>query len=168
MEPRDLIVLTPSGAADPSLAIAACRAGARGVLDLEFGSPPSAAAALARFARFAGDAFGVQLRADSTDLFALLVEFKPACVILAGADQPALAARVRELKAAGIEVLREAVSVAEAKCAVELGVSGIVLKGHEAGGRVGADTSFVLLQKWRQYADKNRSEEHTSELQSLV
>ena len=76
-------------------------------------------------------------------------------MILAGADQPTLAARVHELKAAGIEVLREAVSVAEAKHAVELGVGGIVLKGHEAGGRVGADTSFVLLQKWRQFADKN-------------
>ena len=38
MEPRDLIVLTPSGAADPSLAIAACRAGAWGVLDLEHAS----------------------------------------------------------------------------------------------------------------------------------
>ena len=155
MEPRDLIVLTPSGAADPSLAIAACRAGARGVLDLEFASPPSAAAALARLARFAGDTFGAQLRPDSSDLFALLAEFKPAHVILAGADHPALAARVAELKAAGIDVLREAVSVAEAKHAAELSVSGIILKGHEAGGRVGADTSFVLLQKWRQYAGKN-------------
>jgi acyl transferase domain-containing protein/NAD(P)H-dependent flavin oxidoreductase YrpB (nitropropane dioxygenase family)/NAD(P)-dependent dehydrogenase (short-subunit alcohol dehydrogenase family)/acyl carrier protein len=159
MEPRDLIVLTPSGAAEPSLAIAACRAGACGVLDLEYApdATPQASlqAALTRLARFAGPAFGVQLRADSAELFALVAPFKPACVILAGADSPHLAACVRELKAAGIEVLREAVSVSEAAKAVELGATGIILKGHEAGGRVGADTSFVLLQKWRQYAAKH-------------
>ncbi|MBP3957468.1 acyltransferase domain-containing protein [Gemmata sp. G18] len=155
MEPRDLIVLTPSGAADPSLAIAACRAGARGVLDLEFGSRPFASQALTKLARFA-TGFGVQLRADAADLFDLLGQFKPALVILAGADHPALATRIRDLKAAGVEVLREATSVAEAAHAVELGVAGVVLKGHEAGGRVGADTSFVLLQRWRQFADKNR------------
>lgn len=157
MEPRDLIVLTPSGAADPSLAIAACRAGAWGVLDLEFGSSSSALAALRRLARFASPHFGVQLRADSVELFALLVQHKPARVILAGADCSSLAIRIRELNAAGIEVLREAVSVAEAKHAVELGANGIILKGHEAGGRVGADTSFVLVQKWR-HANKNGSE----------
>jgi len=155
MEPRDLIVLTPSGTADPSLAIAACRAGACGVLDLEFSSPSSAREALSRLARFASPHFGVQLRADSAELFAVLAQYKPTRVILAGSDRSNLAIQIRELNAAGIEVLREAVSVAEAKHAVEFGASGIILKGHEAGGRVGADTSFVLVQKWRQYADKN-------------
>ncbi len=155
MEPRDLIVLTPAGAADPSLAIAACRAGAWGVLDLEFGSPPAATAALARLAKFA-TGYGVQLRSDATDLFDLFKQFKPACVILAGADHASLAARVRDLQAAGVEVLREATSVAEAAAAVKAGVTGVVLKGHEAGGRVGADTSFVLLQKWRRHADKHQ------------
>lgn len=154
MEPRDLIVLTPAGAAEPSLAIAACRAGAVGVLDLEFCSRSLALPALTRLARFASG-FGVQLRTDSVDLFDLLSQFKPACVILAGADHPTLAGRVRDLKTAGATVLREALSVAEAKYAVELGVTGVILKGHEAGGRVGADTSFVLLQKWRRFADEN-------------
>jgi hypothetical protein len=32
----EIIAVTPPGAVDPSLAIAACRAGARGFLDLEF------------------------------------------------------------------------------------------------------------------------------------
>ena len=52
MEPHDLIVLTPTGGADPSLAIAACRAGAWGVLDLEHTSPLAARPALVRLARF--------------------------------------------------------------------------------------------------------------------
>ena len=29
-----------------------------------------------------------------------------------------------------------------------MGVDGLVLKGHEAGGFVGEDSTFVLLQKW--------------------
>ncbi|MFM8275133.1 MAG: nitronate monooxygenase, partial [Gemmata sp.] len=155
MDSRDLLVLTPAGAADPSFAIAAGRAGARGVLDLEFGSPSPAAQALQRLRRFAGAAFGVQLRADAPDLFELLTQHQPALVILTGADAPELAARVDTLKAARVEVLCEAVSVAEAARAAELGCAGVVLKGHEAGGRVGADTSFVLIQKWRQYADRH-------------
>jgi NAD(P)H-dependent flavin oxidoreductase YrpB (nitropropane dioxygenase family) len=154
MEPRDVIVLTPAGAADPSLAIAAARAGACGVLDLEFAAPGAAETALAKLARFA-TGFGVQLRADAADPFDLLHTFQPGVVVLAGADSPALASRVEELKRAGVAVLREAVGVAEAARAVELGVGGVVLKGHEAGGRVGADTSFVLIQKWRQYSAKH-------------
>ncbi|QJW93891.1 type I polyketide synthase [Frigoriglobus tundricola] len=155
MEPRDLIVSSPAGATDPSLVIAACRAGAWGVLDLEFSDLAAATAALARSARFVPGQFGVQLRADATHLFPLLSQFKPARVILAGAaGTEDLAARVRDLKAANIGVLREAVSMAEARLAIDLGVSGLVLKGHEAGGRVGADTSFVLIQRWRQVAQK--------------
>jgi acyl transferase domain-containing protein/NAD(P)H-dependent flavin oxidoreductase YrpB (nitropropane dioxygenase family)/short-subunit dehydrogenase/acyl carrier protein len=152
MEPRDLFVFTPAGAADPSLAIAACRAGARGVLDLEFA--PNPGPALVRLARFAPN-FGLLLPADS-DLFAQLPQLKPACVVLAGADTPTLATRVRALRAVGVEVFREAVCVAEAKAAVEAGANGVILKGHEAGGRVGPDTAFVLIQKWRQFADKNK------------
>ncbi|HEY1191702.1 MAG TPA: beta-ketoacyl synthase N-terminal-like domain-containing protein, partial [Gemmata sp.] len=154
MEPRDLLVLSPSGAADPSLAIAACRAGACGVLDLEFGSPTTAQPALTRLARFA-TGFGVLLRTDASALFDLLGRFKPSVVVLAGADHPELPRRIDDLKRSGAVVLREAVSVAEAARAVELGAAGVVLKGHEAGGRVGPDTSFVLLQRWRQFAAKN-------------
>src|SRR4051812_30625927 len=133
MEPRDLIVLSPVGTADPSLAIAACRAGAWGVLDLEF-VPPGAKprAALLRLTRFAGPNFGVLLSANAAEIFSLFAQLKPARAILAGAaDAEALAARVRELKFAGIDALCEAVSVAEAKQAVEAGCSGVVLKGHE-------------------------------------
>src|SRR6266545_3429044 len=133
MEPRDLIALSPVGAAEPSLAIAACRAGAWGVLDLEFAKLAASQVALTRLARFAGSDFGVQLRVDSAELFDLFTQFKPARVILAGAaETETLATRVHELKAAGIDVLRETVSVVEAKEAVEAGCSGVILKGHEA------------------------------------
>jgi acyl transferase domain-containing protein/NAD(P)H-dependent flavin oxidoreductase YrpB (nitropropane dioxygenase family) len=154
MEPRDLFVLSPAGSADPSLAIAACRAGAAGTLDLEFASVERATLALARLARFA-PAFGVLLRATDAPLFALFAKHKPAKVILAGPDVPEVEARVKELRAAAVEVYREAVSVAEALSAVKAGANGVILKGMEAGGRVGADPAFILVQKWQQYAEKN-------------
>ncbi|MFI1393450.1 SDR family NAD(P)-dependent oxidoreductase [Streptomyces sp. NPDC020681] len=43
-------------------------------------------------------------------------------------------------------VWAEVVDVAEARAAVAAGASGLVAKGHEAGGRVGELTTFVLLQ----------------------
>src|SRR5262245_51364044 len=155
MEPRDLIVLTPLGAANPSLAIAAGRAGARGVLDLESCQDLAVASELLhRLARFVPRNFSVQLRTDSAELFSRLTsQTKPNCVIFAGADHPELAKHIRALRELGTEVLREVVNLAEAKQAIELGVDGLILKGHEAGGRVGADTSFVLIQKWVQHAN---------------
>ncbi|MFD9218954.1 SDR family NAD(P)-dependent oxidoreductase [Streptomyces sp. NPDC060064] len=44
-------------------------------------------------------------------------------------------------------VWAEVVSPAEAAAAVAAGAAGIVAKGHEAGGRVGELTTFVLLQR---------------------
>src|SRR5688572_20569255 len=159
MEPRDLIVLTPAKTADVSIAIAACRAGALGVLDLEFPPNPAAVSAeLVRLAHFGDGPFGVLIHAaDANDLLPLLLSglVKPARVIVTG-DHADLPRYVRELRAAGIDMFVEAVSLAEAARAAELGVAGLILKGHEAGGRVGADTSFVLVQKWKRHADKAR------------
>jgi acyl transferase domain-containing protein/NAD(P)H-dependent flavin oxidoreductase YrpB (nitropropane dioxygenase family)/NADP-dependent 3-hydroxy acid dehydrogenase YdfG len=156
MEPRDFIVLTTPGVADASLAVAACRAGALGTLDLEFRADAATASGLLdRLARFAGGAFGVLLRsADAGELLPALLPAKPARVIFTG-DHPDLARHVRELAGAGVEVLLEATTIPEAAHAAELGAAGVVLKGHEAGGRVGADTSFVLVQKWRRHAEKS-------------
>jgi acyl transferase domain-containing protein/NAD(P)H-dependent flavin oxidoreductase YrpB (nitropropane dioxygenase family)/acyl carrier protein len=158
MEPTDLVVLTPPGSADPSVAIAAARGGARGMLDLEFAPDPSrAAAALDRLRRFAPDGFGAQLGPDGGRFLSDLLDrdgSRPAWVILSGGDHPELAGWVSRFRDQAVEVLVEAVTLAEAVRGAELGADGIVLKGHEAGGRVGPDTSFVLIQKWRQHADR--------------
>src|SRR5207249_1017575 len=53
-------------------------------------------------------------------------------------------------------VLVEAVTLDEATLAEGLGADGVVLKGHEAGGRVGPETSFILLQRWRAHARTDR------------
>ena len=58
----DIIALTPPGVIDPGLAIAACRAGARGFLDLEYvGDVPAALAALERLERFTSGPYGVKI-----------------------------------------------------------------------------------------------------------
>jgi hypothetical protein len=48
----DVMALTPAGPPDSSLAIAGCRAGARGILDLEFAAKPAARLTLGQLARF--------------------------------------------------------------------------------------------------------------------
>ncbi len=163
MELRDIIVLTPSGGADPSLAIAANRAGAIGVLDLEFTTfeDPTLSESIARISRFAHGAFGVKLRSENWTTFKQMVGSNsignrlPARVVLAGPDTADLKDCISELRASNIEVLRETVSLNEAVRAVGFGVDGIILKGQEAGGRVGSETAFLLIQQWRQHADKS-------------
>ena len=151
MEATDLIVLTPAGCLDPSPSIAACRAGARGTLDLQFTDDDNrAVAAIHRLAAFAGPRFGVKLGSNAKVLTQTNV--KPAWAILPGNS----VAEFPTLRSAGIEVLVEAVSLAEAIEATGQGADGIILKGHESGGRVGVDTAFVLIQKWRQHAERGR------------
>jgi len=150
MEPNDLIILSPAGAPDSAPAIAACRAGARGFLDLEFAHDSDQARdAIARLAQFAGPKLGIKIVGSSTLL--KICPVRPTWIILAGGDF----SQMEALRHDGIEVIAEAVSPAEAIQAVERGADGLILKGHESGGRVGADTSFVLIQKWRQHADRN-------------
>jgi acyl transferase domain-containing protein/NAD(P)H-dependent flavin oxidoreductase YrpB (nitropropane dioxygenase family)/acyl carrier protein len=143
MQPCDVFVLSPPGRPDPAVAIAACRAGARGTLDVAGRS--DAAEAVARLARFAGGRFGLRVEAAAD----LPAEVRPAWVVVAGGDADA----VRATRAVGAEVFAEAVTLAEATAAAEAGVDGVILKGNEAGGRVGPDTAFILVQKWRRWAD---------------
>lgn len=149
MKPDDVIVATPPGCCEPSLAVAAARAGARGFLDLEgAGDLDAALAAVATMERYAPDRFGVRLGCDDGALAEGLLASRSAkwrWVLLAGGSAAGPAARFRE---AGIEVLVEAVSVAEARRAQAAGAAGLVLKGQEAGGRVGTETAFILLQHW--------------------
>ena len=60
MRHGDIFALTPPGVTDANLAIAACRAGARGVLDLEYVNEPSQArTALSHLAGHVAGPFGV-------------------------------------------------------------------------------------------------------------
>jgi NAD(P)H-dependent flavin oxidoreductase YrpB (nitropropane dioxygenase family) len=70
-------------------------------------------------------------------------------ILLVGGEHGEVGEWFPRLHRAGIRILFEAISLEEALRAAELDIDALVLKGHESGGRVGSDTTFVLLQRWR-------------------
>ena len=145
-------VFTPAGASEAALAIAACRAGAVGVVNAEFHpDSQSVLAMLATVARFSGQGYGLKLdRLDLTletalrspalsGLTWLIVE--PA-VLVTGWD---LLVQLRER---GVRILVEVCAPVVPALPAEGVVEGWLLKGNEAGGFVGEDASFILIQKW--------------------
>ncbi len=137
---RELIIgVTPGARPDGRLVVALCRAGALGVLDA--GRDPVRARTEMDLvvARHDGP-FGVRLAADSGIAPGDLPDAVDTVVV---AD----ARLVGPHRAAGRRVLGEATSLVEARSALAAGADGLVAKGAEAGGRVGEETAFVLLQR---------------------
>lgn len=161
MKPDDVIVLAREGAGGAPLAVAAARAGARGFLDLENADDADAAlAALATMERGVPERFGIRIGGGDRPLARRLLEARTGKwreVLLAAGDDD-LAGSAELFRRAGIEVFAEAASVAEAQRARSAGIARIVLKGHEAGGRVGDETAFVLLQHWLHAAQASGDE----------
>jgi acyl transferase domain-containing protein/NAD(P)H-dependent flavin oxidoreductase YrpB (nitropropane dioxygenase family)/NAD(P)-dependent dehydrogenase (short-subunit alcohol dehydrogenase family) len=145
------ITLTLSGLTDPSIAIAASRAGEIGVLDLEYRSSlHDGLAAISKLGRFAQRQCG--LRLDGTDerfILEVLSRLPPLVqiVILTVTERRSLTEHIRAFKDLGRKVLLETTCIAEARLGQELCVDGLIAKGHEAAGRVGEETTFVLLQR---------------------
>src|SRR5438067_1200856 len=99
------IALTPAGIPEPRLAIAGCRAGALGVLNLEFTDDRTAAlATLAALGAAGNGPFGVLLDCDAEELLAAVLEQDlPGLrvVILAWCASPLLADRVTAIHQSG-------------------------------------------------------------------
>jgi len=144
------VIVTPAGFPDPSLAIAASRAGELGVLDLEYTDDlVGALAALDKLAEYARNDFGIKIGRESEDLLAKIIAQAPKrlkTVILAH-HIPQQLKMIEEWRSRSpVRVLVEATSLEEALAGVDARVDGIIAKGNEAGGRVGEETAFVLLQ----------------------
>jgi acyl transferase domain-containing protein/NAD(P)H-dependent flavin oxidoreductase YrpB (nitropropane dioxygenase family)/NAD(P)-dependent dehydrogenase (short-subunit alcohol dehydrogenase family) len=158
MHRADIIVLTPPAWIDSALAIAGCRSGAKACLDIEYATEQQASEQLRRLERYAPTPYGIKIGPESASfLDALLAEFPPDrldWVCLTGGAGDDLKPCIDGLKGRGRRVLLEAVSLAEAQLGELLGVDGLILKGHEAGGRVGAETSFILLQRWGAHLER--------------
>ena len=54
---------------------------------------------------------------------------------------------LRARKPNDLTILLETTSLPEAQLARDVGVDGLIAKGHEAGGRVGEETTLILLQR---------------------
>ena len=146
-------VFTPAGLCHADLAIAACRAGGVGIVNGELQVDSAVVRdALDVLAAAVASPYGARL--DSIDAQTAIALRNHArrglrwLIVDAGlvpAQQPLL----EELRAAGVRVLAEVVTPQWPGTPLEASVDGLLLKGNEAGGFVGEDASFILLQKWR-------------------
>jgi acyl transferase domain-containing protein/NAD(P)H-dependent flavin oxidoreductase YrpB (nitropropane dioxygenase family) len=129
--------ITPFEQPDTALVVALHRAGALGILDVGR-DPARAREALAALARTLPRGFGVRIP-EYVDLpnlpAAARVVVLPARVAFSA---PTFGERT---------VLVQVTSIAEARAAIAFGAHGLIVKGNEAGGRVGDETSLVLLQR---------------------
>lgn len=149
-ESFQLATISP-GLLQPSIALASLRAGALGILDFEHTQDHDAIrGALRRFHNAARTPLGIKLRSLSLDALWSSINDLPRLktVLLVSPDVAIdLPRQIASLQDKQITVLFEATSLSEAEIGLKAGVQGIVAKGHEAGGRVGDETTFILLQR---------------------
>ncbi len=149
--------------ANPAIAIAAARAGAFGVVDVEFLDDAAAFAAVqsltaAAVAASVNSGIGIkcgaeQFRRLAEQLDTLALPESTLIILTAGAPQferVDLQAAVKLVRACGWLPFVEVTSLKEARLAETAGCDALIAKGHEAGGRVGEETTFVLLQRLAQ------------------
>ncbi len=71
------------------------------------------------------------------------------CVKEKSFEKKSLSQCVHTLHKLNFTVLCEAIDINEGKLAASAGANGIIAKGHEGAGRVGEETSFILLQRFK-------------------
>lgn len=149
-QPFTIAVSNVSGWADPGPAVATARTGATGVLNLEFVGSRDAADMVSRavsLTRRAKGELGVLIDAGQSWSAEFLRSLPDgiAFVIVAGGE-PKNYAALRS--AAGQRrCLLQVTSSAQAAGARKAGFCALIAKGHEAGGYVGEESTFVLLQR---------------------
>ncbi|MGW5849167.1 SDR family NAD(P)-dependent oxidoreductase [Streptomyces sp. NPDC055254] len=141
---RDLVVaLSPFEEPHPRIVVAAERAGALGLLDLGRDAC-RAREGLAEAARSLQQPYGVRVPVGCP----VWPDELPAEVDTVLLADPAQHPSPAAWAAGGARrVWAEVTSPQEAVAAVAAGADAVVAKGHEAGGRVGELTAFVLLQR---------------------
>ncbi|MGW1809406.1 SDR family oxidoreductase [Streptomyces sp. NPDC002078] len=141
VRPHDLVLcLTPFAEPDAGLTAAACAAGALGILDLGTGDRRSREA-LSRLRRSAPGPFGVRLTGRCALTPAELGDAADTVVRTADATWS------RTELPSECRVLAEVTNIRQAHAALRAGAQGLIARGGESGGRVGASSTFVLLQQ---------------------
>jgi acyl transferase domain-containing protein/NAD(P)H-dependent flavin oxidoreductase YrpB (nitropropane dioxygenase family) len=144
--PHRILAMAPRGRDSLALVVASWRAGGIGIVDgLQMGLTAEMSRKLDGFGV---GSYAIRLRADQI-----------AGEDFAGAGQPAnlvvcavpwngdvLARACDCIHASGRTVVCEVVSVEEADAALAAGADGLIAVGNEAGGWVGSETTFILLQ----------------------
>jgi len=141
-----VLLATPQGLDSSALVIAADRAGGLGILD---GTGQDIRdRAIQRMRKFKVRSYAIRVQSQEVcqgwldqageNLVAVVCsnpgtpeQFKDACT---------------RVHAISRRVLCEVTSVGQAEAALDAGSDGLIAVGHEAGGRVGTDSAFILLQ----------------------
>lgn len=143
-------ILPPGHSTGLELLVAVGRAGGLGIVKA-CALPKSLKSQFELISDRLGNRFGLQvtMRSLAPSLDALeSLNCRPDLILISGeliGDD--LVATVGSVRSYCTRVFREAISEDEAEAAVKAGVDGLVAKGNEAPGRVGAETLFVLLQR---------------------
>ncbi|HEY6361241.1 MAG TPA: SDR family NAD(P)-dependent oxidoreductase [Vicinamibacterales bacterium] len=133
---------------DAGVAIAASRWGATALLNLEDVPLDRARAALDRLLAFGRGPFGVKLDASAAARsVAASLPDAVRLVVLSTSASPEWPALVGGVRRDARRVLCECTSEEQVRLAIAAGADGVVAKGGEAGGHVGDETTFVLVQR---------------------
>ena len=147
----DTLVVSPSGPPDPAIAIAASRAGAIGVLNLEFANDlPASRTAIDALSTYGRGRLGVLLHVESLEFSRSILSILPeniTTVCLAGSGVEAIGELVASARSADRTVLVVATNEEIARAGAAAGADAILAKGHEGGGWIGEESTFVLLQR---------------------
>ena len=147
-----IFISTPAGHDDPSLAIAASRAEGIGIFNAEAHTDPKPVIqALERLAEFARNSFGLKPGHNSQDeLLEIALDYysKGLHWVIFDAESAQRQTRwIQAYRGAGGQVLIEVCRWEDGNRLAVLEIDGWIVKGHEAGGPVGEETTFILLQK---------------------
>lgn len=145
--PFECLVMAPTGLSATRLLAAADRAGATGFLSLPADASDVPQVALDGIDRFGFNVGGpgalVALASAATLPPALNVVIAPATVLASARPS------IKALRDNGLRILCEAVTCSDIVLELDDLIDGYVLKGHECGGVVSEQTTFVLLQQFR-------------------
>jgi acyl transferase domain-containing protein/NAD(P)H-dependent flavin oxidoreductase YrpB (nitropropane dioxygenase family)/NAD(P)-dependent dehydrogenase (short-subunit alcohol dehydrogenase family)/acyl carrier protein len=141
-----VLVATPQGLESSALVIAADRAGGLGILDGT--EQETRNRSISRIRDFRVRSFAVRVHPEQ--LCQDWIDRAGENLIAVVCSSPGTGERLKlacaRIQALGRRALCEVRSAAEAQTALDAGSDGLIAVGHEAGGRVGADPAFILLQ----------------------
>ena len=152
---KPIFAVTPSHICNAQIAIAACRAGQVGILDLgTIDSATTQKAMVGKLAKFAGHAgfWGVRwdtlgYESRNPGVVKDIVSERIRILVLAGLAKENMRDALSQGRRIADNVIAEVVTKEGALAAQAVGFDGVVLKGNEAGGAVSPQTSFLLLQQ---------------------